>query len=238
MSWSYVQGTGAALTSAGTSLSATLSGVTAGNMLVLGVTAEASGSSSPVLTVGDGSNTYTVANSLGRAYGSDAVTVALYSSIVGTSGSLTFTVTSSISGLISFSVDEWVPAGANPGVDATGTWSPSLGTSGASVAMTTNGPDLVVACWDVVQTNLTYTAGSGWTLGYTQSGASSRPYASAYGAPKGPGSEQPSVNWGIQLAKATGVGAAWSSSVIATGWRAGTLKPTALSLLQQYLRLY
>jgi hypothetical protein len=238
MGWSYVQGTGAALTSAGTSVSATLSGVTAGDLLVVGLTAEASGSTSPIVTVGDGSNTYTAANSLARSYVSDSVTVALYSAIALASGSLTFTVTSSLSGLISFSVDEWVPAGMSPGVDGTGTWQPSLGTAGASVTLTDNGPDLVVACWDVVQTNLTYTAGSGWTLGTTQSGLSSRAYASVYGAPKGPGTEVPSVTWGVTLSKATGVGAAWSSIVTATAWRAGTLKPTALTLLNQYPRLY
>jgi hypothetical protein len=238
MGWSHVQGTGAALASAGTTCSAALSGVTAGNLLVVGLTAEATGGTAPAVTVGDGPNTYTAAISLGRAYASDAVTVALYSAIAGTGGALTFRVTSSLSGLISFSVDEWVPSGLSPGVDGTGTWQPNFGTAGASVTLTDTGADLVVACWDIVQTNLTYTGGSGWTLGYTQSGTSSRAFASVYGAPKGPGSVAPSVNWGLTLSKATGVGAAWSSDVIATGWRAGTLRPAALSLLQQYPRLY
>ena len=241
MVWTRVQGTGAALSSSGTTASATLSGVVSGDLLVVGACAEASGSTAPTLTLSDGTNSYSLAHDTTSVYSSAAIRLALYS-CVASDGSFTVTVTSSLSGLITISFDEYAPVGTSPTVDATSDNSDQTeGDTSGSVTLSLSAVDLVVGIFDIASTNLSYTASSGYTKGYTQNGTSSRAYASVYSLASGPGSTSPGVSWGLLNTSWTGVVAAWRSDVIATAWplsRQATNRPVGLSLRNQLSRLY
>jgi hypothetical protein len=240
VSWTRVQGTGAARTSSGTTLSATLSGVAAGNLLVLGVDAEAAGGT-PTLTISDGTNSYNLAHDTTTAYSDATIRLAVYSALAA-AGSFTVTVISSLSGLITISFDEFVAAGTTPAVDVVDDASDSAdGDQSGSVTLSPNAADLVVGVFDIRSTNLSYTAASGYTKGYTQNGINSRPYAMAYSLSAGPGSTSPGVSWGLLNTQWTGVAAAWRSDTIATAWpfsRQAANRPVGLSLLNQLGRLY
>jgi len=241
VSWSHVQGTGATLTSAGTTCSATLSGVTAGNMLVLGVTAQQASGTAPTVSVSDGTNSYSLAHDRATTYtGTSSVRLALYAAMAA-AGSFTATVTSSASGLITLSFDEFAPPGTTPGLDASGdNADTATGDTQGDANLSLSASDLVIGIFDVTTTNQTYTAGPGFTLGYHQSGTNSRPYVSVYSLSAGPGSVDANVGWGLLNMKWSGVAAAWSSTTIATatpGW-SSTLKPKALPLLSQFGKLY
>ena len=247
MGWSRVQGTGNAglLSVPGASITATLSGVTAGNLLVLGVDAEASGATVPNLTVSDGTNSYSLAHGTGTTYdggSGPSVRLALYSAKAASSGSYTITAFSTLSGLMTLSFEEYAPTGGSPTLDASGDANDSVaGDTSGSVTLSTAASDLVVGIFDVGSTGLTYSASTGYTKGYSQSGSSNRAYASVYSLATGPGSVSPGVSWGLLMTTWTGVAAAWRSDAVATatpGLTTSILRPVALPILDQYRRLY
>lgn len=164
MSWAYIQGTGIQYTgtqSAGSK--AFSSNITAGHLIVVGITCYNPGSS---ITVTD-----SLSNSYSLAVKEQPVTTTggaqIFYSVATTGGACTVTVTPAAgSTYLSFSIDEYSFTGSGVSVDSTGTGT-NTSTTPATGALSPTGTDLVVGTVYTGGANTSYTAGTGMTLTYT-----------------------------------------------------------------------
>jgi len=181
MAFTHVQGTGIAASSSGlTEAKAFVSNVTIGNLIVITATGLQVGAG-PTLSVSDSpqTNTYIQDVSHTNTYGSESANVAIFHTLASATGALTVTITASSSSFISLSIDEYSFVGASPNVGSTsvGVGSSSTPTCGG---LAISGTSLVVASYDIHTTGLTYTAGSGFTLGFTNNTTATEPIVSQY----------------------------------------------------------
>ena len=166
MSWARVQGTGAQVSSGSTTtLTATFaSAVTAGDLIVVGV----SGASGTTPTVQDNKNSTNYTKAIANATDSF---IFYYVAPVGGSG-FAVTVNFGAASYSSISIDEFsFTSGATISVDSTGNSGGSAGTATLGGNLTVSGTDLIIASVQSTA-SATYTAGSGFTLGYTVNYAS------------------------------------------------------------------
>lgn len=136
-------------------------------------------------------NTYTQDNFGISGYGAfNEVAFGIYRTIATSTGPLTITVTTPNASLISFAIDEFSFSGTIS-VDAASTPGQAGSTTPTSGTITTTATDLVVALFDINLTGLTYTPGSGYTLGFTEAGSTSRAMVSEYNVAVTSGSSTP-----------------------------------------------
>lgn len=168
MGFTYVQGTGIASPPAALSQSVNLIGVTAGDMIIINAQVyNAGGNSFPIISASDTQgNVYTLDKSGSNIFfGVTATTNAIFRAIALSTGNVTFIVATSIAGSITFSVDEFLVSDPVT-VDATTAATGNSNTPNAG-AMTLSGTDLIVFGTFVHASLQTYTAGTGFALGYT-----------------------------------------------------------------------
>lgn len=169
MSFAYVQGTGSA-TNNTTSLAVAFAGnVTAGHLIVVGCTSNAT-------------TTHTIADSQGNAY-TQAVTLqwittqrtSLYYAVAKATGPCTVTMTPSASAAMALSIDEFSFAGTSS-LDgtSTGTDGGTLGLAMTAGTITPTGTDLVIAVGTLLgnhgTNSYTVTPATGFTATYNQAG--------------------------------------------------------------------
>lgn len=204
-SWSYGQGNKASSASGTPSVS--LTGVTVGDLLIVGVSAAAT-----VTSLSDGHNTYT---SLGNA--SPSAHVTLFYSVVTTGGSLTITAGASASNW-AMGVAEFSPGGGT--IATTGSNPTATGTSTAPATgnITISTPALVVGGFIAIAAsswstsgNFTYDSNSGSNYaGGISYGYGMGYWLAANASPQDPAlTLSSSVGWG-------GVGAAFTTTGGAT----------------------
>jgi hypothetical protein len=180
-----IQSTGASSTTALTSQSATFSlNVTSGDMIIVNAVGWDIGASGPVLSVTDSQlNVYTPDVTLSTSYsGISSVTNTIFRAIAASTGSLTVTVSSTLSALISFGAEEYrLPVPGGPvSIIATATGTGSSATPITSNLSLPTNVDLVVAGFDIHSTGLTYTPGSMFTLGYTDNTVATEPLVTEF----------------------------------------------------------
>jgi hypothetical protein len=170
LSITRVQQTGISSTGAVSSQpKAFTSNVTSGNVLIVNASGFiVTGSTGPTLTATDTQgNTYTIDESASFLIsGSTSVTNAIFRTTASSTGANTVTVASSTGAFISFDLSEYNVSSGTFTVDAT---SSGNGTSSTpqTGSLILSGTDLVVAGFYPNSNLLTYTAGTGFTLGYT-----------------------------------------------------------------------
>ncbi len=154
---SYVQ-SAVGSTNGATSLAVTLSGVTTGDAIFVGIVT--SGSSTTISTVSDGTNSYSRVS--GRNFLAGAGGTEIWAAYNVTGGNLTVTVTASASVQIGVVLDEWSSVVTSSAFDVQST---STGTSTAlnSGSATTNqASEAIVGMFSTAGTGLT--AGTGYTM--------------------------------------------------------------------------
>ena len=180
MSWTKAQATVGATTSAGNaaSLPVTLgSSVTAGNLIVVYVTNTYVGSTPSSFTMTDNKtgNIYSLAATCNQVpYSGYITTSAIYYSVVTAGGSsFTVTATPAQTSAIGLAIEEWsFTTGATITAESTNNSSSLSGTSLTSGNLTLTGSDLIAAIASILNPSgtgaaITFTAGSGFSLGYS-----------------------------------------------------------------------
>jgi hypothetical protein len=180
MAFAHIQGSGNATSTEVTTLSVTLTGVTAGHVLVVGVVGDIFTTGALAFTCSDASNTYTSA----AVYSNSAIigitlSFQIFYAVVTTGGSLTVTITANTAANIGMAVDEYSYPG-NFTIDssvnnltATATTAFTLGTITVSRAS-----ELIYAVFATGgSTTDTFTAGSGFVLRANNGNNADQPYA-------------------------------------------------------------
>lgn len=190
MGFTHVQGTGVATTTVvGSSSVAFSSNVTMGNYVLVQIACYRPGG--VTLTVSDTqTNSYIEDIYFTFGYGSTVATTAIFRALVGSTGALTVTVSASATCLISFAIDEFSVTSGTLMVDNTSTGS-GLSATPTMGSMLISSTDLVLACFDIHTSGLTYTAGSTFILGFTANSILSESFVSEYNPAVSPGTAAP-----------------------------------------------
>jgi hypothetical protein len=180
MAFAHIQGSGNATSAEVTTLSVSLTGVTAGHVLIVGVVGDIFTTGALTFTCSDGSNTYTSA----AVYSNSAIigitlSFQIFYAVVTTGGNLTVTITANTAANIGMAVDEYSCPG-NFAIDssvnnltATATTAFTLGTITVSRAN-----ELVYSVFATGgATTDTFTAGSGFVLRANNGNNADQPYA-------------------------------------------------------------
>jgi hypothetical protein len=217
--------------------------VTVGHLIIvfLDIAPQVKNASAPTATVSDGSNTYTQAvlattkTSSGGSPWSWEVVYCWYS-VATTGGTLTVTCTPSLStAYLTMSIAEY-SAGSGVTISQDGSTSNTnyLGTNSSSCtagAFTPTAGDLIVMGADIDSSSNTYTAGSGFTLGYQATSSAGEPWCDEYDTSASGSAINPTITLGTAdqwLAVAAAFKAVGGASSYASPPGSSVLRPHSL----------